>query len=114
MNQQCAFCRQVFLPAAFCKEGLKRKRCLQCTRKARAERVNTEEKRLLRNVRAFCRLHRMPEGSCWRLEDVQALLQKYGPLTVEGRKPRLRIVWCDRSRPLLPNNAEVVCFGQGL
>jgi len=98
----------------FTNDGLKHSRCRTCARAIVEKSIyGSEARRLLARVRAYCRVRRMPEGACWRLKDVEALIEQ-SELPDFKSLARLRIIRRDTLKPFLPQNAMVVCFGMGL
>jgi hypothetical protein len=110
----CHRCHQSLPASEYSPSGLQRRRCKKCCLDlVRASTRGSEAKHLLANLRARCRANGAPEGSVWLLQDVEALLAKFERPKI-ARKPRLRIVPIDPLMPLLPDNAAIRCFGQGL
>jgi hypothetical protein len=96
----------------------KRNWCRDCTkiRTAKYRGADDVAKKLLFNIKQRCRAKHLPEGSLWRLEDVEKLLEKWTPpssIIPNNKRMRLRVVQLDETKPLLPENVQIVPFGCG-
>jgi len=109
----CRYCKQIQSNDCFTPYGIKKKRCKTCAHSLYVKYTTCDDAhRLLFCLRAYCRKHRLPEGSIWTLQDVEQLLEKYEYPIFDGKKAsHVRIVRCDVSKPFLPSNARVTAYG---
>lgn len=97
----------------------KRRWCRECTRKRKLVWSGKDDfaKHLLCKLKQRCRIHKWPEGSVWRKEDVESLLKGY-PVPEAALRDRERfritIVHVDESKALLPRNACLSLNGKRL
>ena len=112
-NHKMEFCRkcQQNLPLDhFTNNGLTRRNCRTCARAIMTKSAKgTEARRLLTCVKQLCRMKQWPEGASWRLSHIEDLLKHAQVGQIPS--PRLRIVRVDPTKPMLPMNAKIVCFG---
>ena len=92
------------------------KNCKACSnaKTAQYRGKNDPARRLWYNVRQSLRSQQRDEGSVWSLSDVRELLKQWKPsdaLKQSGRQPKLRIVFLDKTKPSLHNNAKVTTYG---
>ena len=106
---ECKICNQV--TSDYTPSGRARGICRKCVHAITNKSTKgTEARRLLTTLKAYCRAKKLKEGASWRVSDVEALLAATDKSTWPPRA-KTRIVRCDPDKPLLPENAQVVCFG---
>lgn len=114
----CRHCKEDKPDGDFAPHAKKLKACKACSRNIIGihRGKGNPAKRMLFNFKQTCRARGIQEGTLWRLEHVQKLIETCElPPGIQagqaiGMQPKLRIVHVDKSKPWLPDNARIDTF----
>jgi len=112
---RCAACGKTSLEAPFTASSAARRMCGLCRRMRWRDSVcGSDARRLLYNLKQYCRAHGLEDGACWTMSDMEKLVaawQPSGSFDKEPVKPRTPLVRLDPTRPWVPGNVAVRAFG---